>query len=141
QADASTARKYGGSGLGLSICKSLIEIMMRGKIRLESEETVGTTAWFTVSFDKAKSDVSAGDAQSKSPPPLDRTSLAAGGSSGNSAITERAASPNPYLDLSAISKEDVRICVAEDNPINQRIAIQYVLRLGYTDVHAYENGL
>jgi signal transduction histidine kinase/predicted ATPase/CheY-like chemotaxis protein/serine/threonine protein kinase len=141
QADASTARKYGGSGLGLSICKSLIEIMMRGKIRLESEETVGTTAWFTVSFDKAKSDVSAGDAQSKSPPPFDRTSLAAGGSSGNSAITERAASPNPYLDLSAISKEDVRICVAEDNPINQKIAIQYVQRLGYTDVHAYENGL
>jgi len=70
QADASTARKYGGSGLGLSICKSLIEIMMQGKIQLESEETVGTTAWFTVTFDKAKSDVSAGDAQSKARRPL-----------------------------------------------------------------------
>lgn len=141
QADASTARKYGGSGLGLSICKSLIEIMMRGKIQLESEETVGTTAWFTVSFDKAKSDVSAGDAQSKSPPPLDRTLSVSGRAAGSSSIAEREASANPYLDLSSISKEDVRICVAEDNPINQKIAIQYVQRLGYTNVSAYENGL
>ena len=130
QADASTARKYGGSGLGLSICKSLIEMMMKGKIQLESEETVGTTAWFTVSFDKAKPDVAAGEAQSKPPP----SSVAAPSS-------EKLISPNPYLDLSAISKQDVRICVAEDNPINQRIAIQYVQRLGYTNVTAYENGL
>ncbi|POR38895.1 Hybrid signal transduction histidine kinase K, partial [Tolypocladium paradoxum] len=134
QADASTARKYGGSGLGLSICKSLIEIMMKGTIQLESEETVGTTAWFTVTFEKAKSDVSAGDAQSKSSPPIDRYSAP-------TSAVERAASPNPYLDLSQMSKEDVRICVAEDNPINQKIAIQYVQRLGYTSVSAYENGL
>ncbi|KAM4059112.1 histidine kinase-, DNA gyrase b-, and HSP90-like ATPase domain-containing protein [Hirsutella rhossiliensis] len=125
QADASTARKYGGSGLGLSICKSLIEIMMKGKIQLESEETVGTTAWFTVAFDKAKPDVSAGDAQSKSSPPIDRYSA-------TTSASERAASPNPFLDLTRMCKEDVRICVAEDNPINQKIAIQYVQRLGYT---------
>jgi len=130
QADASTARKYGGSGLGLSICKSLIEMMMKGKIQLESEETVGTTAWFTVSFDKAKPDVAAGEAQSKPPPSAVAVSS-----------SEKLISPNPYLDLSAISKQDVRICVAEDNPINQRIAIQYVQRLGYTNVTAYENGM
>lgn len=134
QADASTARKYGGSGLGLSICKSLIEIMMKGKIQLESEETVGTTAWFTVSFDKAKSDVSAGDAQSTTSPTVDRYSA-------KLSSPERASSPNPYLDLSDLSKEDVRICVAEDNPINQKIAIQYVQRLGYHNVSAYENGM
>ncbi|KAF4507252.1 hypothetical protein G6O67_005911 [Ophiocordyceps sinensis] len=134
QADASTARKYGGSGLGLSICKSLIEMMMKGKIQLESEETVGTTAWFTVSFDKAKPDVSAGDAQSKSSPPIDRYSA-------TTTASERAASPNPFLDLTRMRKEDVRICVAEDNPINQKIAIQYAQRLGYPSVSAYENGM
>ncbi|KJZ80283.1 hypothetical protein HIM_00133 [Hirsutella minnesotensis 3608] len=134
QADASTARKYGGSGLGLSICKSLIEIMMKGKIQLESEETIGTTAWFTVTFEKAKPDVSAGDAQSKSSPPIDRYSA-------TTTALERAASPNPFLDLTQMRKEDVRICVAEDNPINQKIAIQYVQRLGYSSVVAYENGL
>lgn len=134
QADASTARKYGGSGLGLSICKSLIEIMMHGKIQLESEETVGTTAWFTVSFEKTKADVSAGDAQSQSSSPVDRYSTM-------TPTSERASSPNPYLDLTRIPKRDIRVCVAEDNPINQRIAIQYVQRLGYPNVTAYDNGM
>ncbi|OAA46392.1 ATPase-like, ATP-binding domain protein [Metarhizium rileyi] len=134
QADASTARKYGGSGLGLSICKSLIEIMMKGRIQLESEESEGTTAWFTVTFEKAKADVSAGDALGKASPPIDRYSLM-------TSPFDRAASPNPFLDLSRVSKEHVRICVAEDNPINQKIAIQYARRLGYPNVVAYENGL
>ncbi|KAK1595981.1 hsp90-like protein [Colletotrichum navitas] len=132
QADTSTARKYGGSGLGLSICKSLIETMMKGKIQLDSQEGVGTTAWFKVTFDKAKSDVSAGDAQQmKSPPAVERSAY----------LAERDSSPNPFLDLTAISKDQIRICIAEDNPINQKIAIQYAQRLGYTTVDAYENGL
>ena len=136
QADASTARKYGGSGLGLSICKSLIEVMMKGKIQLESEEKVGTTAWFTVTFEKTKPDVSAGDAlsQTKSSPPLDRYSI-------TTSRFERSIAPNPPLDLSKLAKEDLRICIAEDNPINQKIAIQYVQRLGYRNVDAYENGM
>ncbi|KAH7320116.1 putative histidine kinase HHK1p [Stachybotrys elegans] len=133
QADASTARKYGGSGLGLSICKSLIEVMMKGKIRLESEENVGTTAWFTVTFEKAKSDVAAGDAHAKSSP-IDRYAMA------NPTMVQEL-SPNPYLDLSSIPKEEIRICVAEDNAINQKIAMQYVQRLGYPNVSAYDNGL
>lgn len=134
QADASTARKYGGSGLGLSICKSLIETMMKGKIRLESEENVGTTAWFTVTFEKAKPDVAAGDVQTKALSSADRYFAAA-------SPVERAESPNPYLDLSKVPKDEIRICVAEDNPINQKIAIQYVQRLGYKGVEAYDNGL
>jgi signal transduction histidine kinase/predicted ATPase/DNA-binding response OmpR family regulator/serine/threonine protein kinase len=136
QADASTARKYGGSGLGLSICKSLIEVMMKGKIQLESEEKVGTTAWFTVTFEKTKADVSAGDAlsQTKSSPPLDRYSI-------TTSRFDRSIAPHPPLDLSRLAKEDLRICIAEDNPINQKIAIQYMQRLGYRKVDAYENGM
>lgn len=134
QADASTARKYGGSGLGLSICKSLIETMMKGEIQLESEESVGTTAWFTVTFEKTKSDVAAGDAQATTSPPIDR--FATGQSPFDSLEV-----PSTYVDLSKLPKEEVRICIAEDNPINQKIAIQYVQRLGYHNVSAYENGI
>jgi len=41
QADISTTRQYGGTGLGLTICRQLIELM-RGKIRVTSKEGLGT---------------------------------------------------------------------------------------------------
>ncbi|CAD6445473.1 3802c688-4c3b-4dd0-a545-8df77b654adc [Sclerotinia trifoliorum] len=133
QADNSTARRYGGSGLGLSICKSLIQSMMGGQIELESIENQGTIVWFCVTFNKANAEVSAGDSQNEPQRELVHRPVKAPGTQ-----------PPPtteFNDFSHVSRENLRICIAEDNPINQKIAIQFMQKLGFNIIDAYDNGL
>ncbi len=49
QADSSTTRQYGGTGLGLTITKRLIE-MMHGELRIDSKPDEGTTVRFSIPF-------------------------------------------------------------------------------------------
>lgn len=113
QADSSTARSYGGSGLGLSICKAIIQEVLHGKIWLESQEGVGTTVTFTLVFKKA------------APGSIANTPWS------QDAISEKKhAQQHSARDLTMIPREKIRVCIAEDNPINQKIAVNFVQHLG-----------
>ncbi|MGI9328455.1 MAG: protein kinase domain-containing protein [Pseudomonadales bacterium] len=109
QAESSITRRYGGTGLGLTICKRLVEVM-GGEIELHSTPEVGSCFTFSVS-------------------------LGARADSEGSSKTEEARSKRGNPDLLA----GRRILVAEDNPINQQLALEY-LRRGGAVVDIAEDG-
>lgn len=133
QADSSTQRSYGGSGLGLSICKALIEAL-NGKISMESQLGVGTKVAFVIKFQKAAKSATAGAAEvsTREPDPM------ATWSSDADNLAPRSSTASIF-DLSQIPRSELRICIAEDNPINQKIAVSFVKRLGITS-EAYSDG-
>jgi len=62
QADTSHSKKFGGAGLGLSICRSIIQFL-GSYIHLESIEGEGARFWFTLSFQVAEMDNEKDDAE------------------------------------------------------------------------------
>lgn len=134
QADSSTQRSYGGSGLGLSICKALVNVL-NGKIWLESQVGVGTTVSFTITFPKAPKTAISNNPEiaTKDPDPM------ATWSSDSDGVAARTSTAS-FFDLTQVPRDQLHICIAEDNPINQKIAVSFVTKLGYK-CEAYSDGL
>ncbi len=55
QEDASISKKFGGTGLGLPICKELID-QFGGELQVKSKKSEGATFWFNLTFERGNSD-------------------------------------------------------------------------------------
>jgi len=110
QADTSTTRRYGGTGLGLTISAQLVE-MMGGAIRVASEKGKGSTFSFSVRF----------------PLPTEEEQSAPASPS-----REPAGGPPVAPDCFA----GIRVLLVEDNPINQEVARELLERRGARVVQA-----
>ncbi|GIK62556.1 MAG: hypothetical protein BroJett018_03500 [Chloroflexota bacterium] len=75
QVDSTSTRQYGGTGLGMSITKRLVE-MSKGKIWLQSQPGVGTTFFFTLPI--AENVFPAASLSVPSPYPVSRSTLGSG---------------------------------------------------------------
>lgn len=188
QGDSSTARLYGGTGLGLTISRNLAHLM-GGDLALESSAGIGTRAILTIPLKRTTqspvrqrhgstfhSPTVPGQGRSSTSNPVTpvtnpvtptkpassrrpsarrvQTSVETTPRRSMNTLTSHSESLElpPQSPLTAIpasptsrgmlpheERKDIRVLIAEDNAINQRIAVKTVQKLGFTAV-AVDNG-
>ncbi|KAJ2958408.1 hypothetical protein NQZ79_g6010 [Umbelopsis isabellina] len=162
QAEVSISRRYGGSGMGLFICKQLVRLF-NGTIGVQSTPGEGSQFWFTAWFHTSEeASATPGsdnnnyfsmeqammvnnnyDGESSSSHAnesgSDSATNDASSSEGSDSPSQVITTPAPKTKKSAI-KKDLRILVVEDNRINQQVLYKFCQGLGYNSVQVVADG-
>jgi signal transduction histidine kinase/CheY-like chemotaxis protein len=114
QTEGANARKYLGSGLGLSISSSLIK-MMGGEFGVDSTKGIGSSFWFTITLQTTLGDAVVSDIKSLG------------------AHNEANILPGWMNSSVGRSLEGGDVLVVEDNPVNQQVFTLQIRNLGLTN--------
>ena len=122
QVDGSTSRKFGGTGLGLPLSKGLVE-MMGGQVGVVSEEGKGSTFWFTVVLGKPTEAAKIRGIPSCAEPHGPQLLVVDGNATSRDLLC-------PHMGQGG-QRAKSRILLAEDNIVNQQVALNVLNKLGY----------
>ncbi|KAH8553965.1 hypothetical protein BGW37DRAFT_464933 [Umbelopsis sp. PMI_123] len=164
QAEASISRRYGGSGMGLFICKQLVRLF-NGTIGCESTLGEGSQFWFTAWFQSSENKSIPVSSENNNYFSMEQAMLVNNSyeeeqlSSNNGETTESGsdtatndASSDEASDSNQISrrrhhskkairaKEDMRILIVEDDRVNQQVLQKFCDGLGYPNVQVVGDG-
>ncbi|ORY57135.1 uncharacterized protein BCR38DRAFT_354844 [Pseudomassariella vexata] len=164
QGDPSTARRFGGTGLGLTISKNLLDLM-HGRISMQSSIGTGTTATFWIPFNKVQGPRQSSLVEIGPLPDRLHSEMSASCNSSeyehiigtpsadlsasqldvtrppHQAKSINTSSPRPAKgeDMPMSERANIQVLVVEDNSINQQIATKTIKKLGF-QVSAAWNG-
>ena len=120
QADGSTTRQFGGTGLGLTISRKLVQ-MMRGELEVDSYAGGGSTFFFSIPLQEAQA-----------PRILKQ--------SGKRGENTADGSTDSATDLDSAEFSDTTVLLVEDNVVNQKVALGMLRKLGVESVEVVDNG-
>ena len=128
QLEDSLTREYGGTGLGLTVMKRLVELH-GGQVSAASELGKGSTFTFTLPV----SEVGRSDGELAIP------------DSGLSAIIATATeeikdseAPEEETEIIGLNRDKVRILIVDDEPVNRKVLENHLMRVGYEVVQAVD---
>jgi signal transduction histidine kinase/class 3 adenylate cyclase len=141
QADGSTARNYGGTGLGLTITKQLVELH-GGQIIVQSQAGVGSQFTFTLPVADTNLETSVQDSSpivtgTATVLELDNSLLFTDDAITNNSLQQ--CSLNQLVTINS-NNQQYRILIVDDEPVNRRVIINYLTLYDYQIVEA-TNGL